>query len=287
MDDFSDKVGVITGAASGIGRSLAEYGAGAGMKLVLADVEAEPLFSLASEMKAGGIDVTAVVTDVSKVEDVRDLVRKTTDAYGRADLLFNNAGVAGGGALWEGTLNDCRWIINVNLWGTIFCIREFVPLMIGQKTPCHIVNMASMAGVITYHPSSLYHLTKHGVVALSEQLHHDFTIRGLPINVSVACPGFVNTRLIDAERNRPADLMNDPAGAPGMPEDDEMAAAFRKLLADGMPPATVADIVFRAIRGEQFYIFTHPEVIALIQSRMTDMLEGRNPVLPPPPEVNS
>lgn len=280
MKEFKDKVAVVTGAASGIGRALAEQCHERAIKIVMADVEAAALSAAEREIAAAGGDVLAVVTDVSKDDDVRALAGQTLDRFGRVDLLFNNAGVAAGASLWDSSLNDCKWVIDVNLWGVIHCVRHFVPVMLDQESPCHIVNTSSMAGVATYHPSALYHLTKHGVVALSEQVHHDLALRGSQIKVSVLCPGFVNTNIMDAERNRPQQLVNslpDTGDDPGL---KEIEAQMQAMIEAGMPPSELADKVFSAIEDELFYIYTHPEIIPLIESRMNDMRRAKNPVLP-------
>ena len=281
MKTFKNKVAVVTGAASGIGKSLARHCAENGMKIALADVEKDALSATEAGLKAAGADVTAVLTDVSVYEDVRALAQETMSRYGRVDLLFNNAGVAAGGALWECSLNDCKWVINVNLWGMIHCIREFVPLMLSGVGPGHIVNTASIAGVSTYHPSALYHLTKHALVALSEQLYHDLALRGSQIKVSVLCPGFVNTNIMDADRNRPDMYRDDPADPLSRPGTEDAEKIFADMIRSGMPPRKVAHLVFDAIKSDRFFIFTHPETAPLIRSRMEDMVGGRNPVLPP------
>jgi NAD(P)-dependent dehydrogenase (short-subunit alcohol dehydrogenase family) len=281
MKDFKNKVAVITGAASGIGRGIAERCAQKKMKIVLADVEEKALSLAESKMKAGGADLIAVVTDVSKFEDIKSLAKRTIDAFGKIDLLFNNAGVATGSSIWESSIKDCNWVIGVNLWGVLHCIHEFVPIMLRQGTPCHIVNTSSMAGLATYHPSALYQLTKHGIVALSEQLLHDLEIRGANIKVSVICPGVVNTNIMDAERNRPEKYLNDPSEVSQNPGPDDMEQAFREMMKSGMPPSVLAEIVFKAIEEEKFYIITHPEMKPLVQLRMDGIMEERNPVLPP------
>ena len=281
MRNFKDKVAVITGAASGIGRGLAEYCARQEMKIVLADVEEKALSFAESEIRSDGTDAIAVVCDVTKNDDVKSLAQKTIEAFGEVDLLFNNAGVAAGSSLWESSINDCKWVIGVNLWGVIHCIHEFVPIMLRQGTPCHIVNTSSMAGLATYHPSALYQLTKHGIVALSEQLYHDLEIRGADIKVSVLCPGVVNTNIMDAERNRPEIYLNDLFSDNRHPEPDEMEKSFREMIKAGMPPSVLAEIVFDAIKEERFYIFTHPEIKPLVKLRMDGIMEERNPILPP------
>lgn len=280
MKEFKGKVAVITGAASGIGRALADHCRKREMKIVLADVEEHALSSLDKKMNATGADVLSVVTDVAADKDVKALARKTLNKYGRVDLLFCNAGVATGTSLWDSTLKDCKWVVDVNLWGVIHCIRHIVPVMLQQGSPCHIVNTSSMAGISTYHPSAIYHLTKHSVVALSEQLHHDLAIRGTQIKVSVLCPGFVNTNIMDAERNRPEKYTNAQNDIPAFPGFEEMEKNLAKMIKSGMPASEVAEMVFSAIEAERFYIFTHPETVALIQSRMDDMIREKNPELP-------
>ncbi len=281
MKEFKNNVVVITGAASGIGLGLAKLSVEKQMKVVLADVEAEALEKAASEFTTAGADVTAVVTDVAKLEDVKNLAQKVVDTYQSIDLLINNAGVAAGAALWESTLNDCDWVIGVNMWGVINCIREFVPLMLEQNTAGHIVNTSSITGLTTFHPSALYQLTKHGIVAISEQLYHDLAIRGAKITVSVLCPGFVATQIMDAERNRPEAYRNDPSASEPNSRMEELEVIFRHMIENGMSPAAVAEKVFEAIAEEKFFIFTHPELKPQIQSRMEDILKERNPVLPP------
>lgn len=287
MRNFKDKVAMVTGAASGIGRGLAEYCAQKEMKIILADVEEKALALTESEMKSGGADVVAIVADVSKIDDVQFLAKRTIDAYGKLDILFNNAGVAAGTSIWESTIKDCRWVVGVNLWGVIYCIHEFVPIMLKQGTPCHIVNTSSMAGLTTYHPSALYQLTKHGIIALSEQLFNDLKLRGANISVSVLCPDAVNTNIMEAERNRPEKYQNDPSLAVNNPEPDPMEAAFREMIKSGMLPSELAEIVFKAIEEETFYIFPHPEMKPLIQLRMDGIIEERNPLLPPMPNQNN
>ena len=287
MKDFKDKVAVVTGAASGIGRGIAEFCAKQGIKVVLADVEEKALSIAENQIKAMGADILGLVTDVSKLDDVQSLTKRTIKAFGKVDLLFNNAGVATGSSIWESSINDCKWVIGVNLWGVIHCIHEFVPIMLKQGTPGHIVNTSSIAGLTTYHPSALYQLTKHSIVALSEQLYHDLKIRGSNIKVSVICPGVVNTNIMDAERNRPKIYLNDLSPDTQNPEPDEMEESFREMIKAGMPPSELAEIVFKAIKEEKFYIFPHPDMKPLLQLRMDAIMEERNPLLPPMPGQNN
>ncbi len=280
MNSFKDKVAVITGAASGIGLGLSTYCAQNEMKVVLADVEKEALTKAEADLTASGADVTAVLTDVANLDQVKQLAQKTIETYDRVDLLFNNAGVVAGSSLWESSMNDCKWMIDVNLWGVINCIREFIPRMLQQKNKCHIINISSMAGLTSYHPSALYQLTKHGIVALSEQLHHDLEIRGANINVSVACPGAVKTNIMDAERNRPEIYMNALSGSAQNNEPDDAEIFFREMIKAGMPPLEFSEMVFKAIIEAKFYVFTHPELSPLAKLRMDTIVNEKNPVLP-------
>jgi NAD(P)-dependent dehydrogenase (short-subunit alcohol dehydrogenase family) len=281
MKEFKGKVAVITGAASGIGLGLAVRCAREGMKVVLADIEKNALEKAQADLDpfAPGAETLTVVTDVSDPEDVQALARQTRDRFGAVHLLCNNAGVAAGAALWESSDNDCQWVLGVNLMGVIHGIRAFVPMMIAGGEPGHIVNTASLTGVSTFHPCALYHLTKHGVVALSEQLFHDLRLRKTGIGVSVLCPGFVNTRIMDSERNRPGRFRD--AGPPPETAPNEIETVFRKMVQEGMPAAQVADLVFKAILEDKLFIFTHPETRAHIRSRMEAMLGERNPMIPP------
>jgi NAD(P)-dependent dehydrogenase (short-subunit alcohol dehydrogenase family) len=278
MKEFKGKVAVVTGAASGIGRAIAERLAGEGMKVVLADVEQESLSKAAAEMKAGGASVMAVPTDVSKGKDVETLARKTMEAFGAVHVLCNNAGVAVGGLCWERTAADWEWGLGVNLWGVIHGIRVFVPIMLAQGTEGHVVNTASMAGLVSMPLSSIYNVSKHGIVTLSETLHHELTLSGAKLKVSVLCPGWVNTQLMDSERNRPAELLNDQEPGPTV---EAFKETVRGLLVAGLTPEAVADHVFNAIRDEKFYILTHPDMKEAIRTRMEGILEERNPTFDP------
>jgi len=279
MKDFKDKVAVITGAASGIGRALADRCVQEGMKAVLADVEAEPLATAEASLKAFGATVLAVQTDVSQVRDVEALAQKTMEAFGAVHVLCNNAGVGTEAAVWESTLAEWEWVVGVNLWGVVHGVRVFVPLMLAQDAECHIVNTASMAGLISGPGLGAYKVTKHGVVTLSETLHHELAERGAKVKVSVLCPGIVNTRIMESARNRPGDLS--PTGPRG-PASEERWEALSRLVPAGMPAAQVADAVFEALRKDRFYILTHPEGKEAVRTRMEDILQERNPTPPGP-----
>ena len=272
---------VITGAASGIGRALAERCVQEGMKAVLADVEVQALTKTEADMKAAGARVLAVPTDVSQAKDVEVLAHKTLDAFGAVHVLCNNAGVVvgTGTSIWESTIADWEWVMGVNLWGVIHGMRVFVPIMLAQDTACHIVNTASMAGLISHPGSGVYMVTKHGVVTLSETLYHELVQRGANVKVSVLCPGFVTTRIMEAVRNRPVHL---PATQPLSPAYAARRDAMRQGVQAGMPPAHVAEAVFKALRADKFYILTHPEYKERVRTRMEDILQDRNPTPPGP-----
>ena len=276
MKEFRDKVAVITGAASGIGRALAQRLASEGMKIVLADVETAALEQAARELEAAGAPALAVRTDVSKAEEVERLAQAALDKFGAVHVVCNNAGVAMSAPTWMNTVADWQWVLGVNLWGVIHGVRVFTPILLSQGVAAHIVNTASMAGMICGPGASAYNVTKFGVVALSETLHHELSMLGAPVHVSVLCPGFVNTRILDATRNRPVALGDT---APAMPGADEMEQMARQLIAAGTPPSAVADIVFDAMRAERFYIFPHPQWKQYIRARMEDILEERTPTL--------
>jgi NAD(P)-dependent dehydrogenase (short-subunit alcohol dehydrogenase family) len=278
MKEFKGKVAVITGAASGIGRAIAERCVSEGMKVVLADIEEANLTKAETELKTAGGSVLSVRTDVSKRSDVERLARQALDAFGQVHLLFNNAGVAVGGAPWEATWNDWEWVIGVNLWGVIHGVKVFTPLMLAQNTECHFINTSSAAGLIVGGGLAPYAVTKHAVVALSESLYLTLQQRNSLVKVSVLCPGLVRTNIANAERNRPAELRNEAVTM--TPEMQAGRAAFAAALEASMPPLQVADVVFDAIKKEQFYILPHPEWIEAIQLRTEKLLRMENPQSP-------
>ena len=277
MEEFRDRVAVVTGAASGIGRALAERFAAAGMKVVLADVEQGALAAAERALASSGARVLAVPTDVSKASDVEALAQRTLEAFGAVHVVCNNAGVSVGGLAWEVTLADWEWILGVNLWGVIHGIRTFVPILLRQGEEGHVVNTASMAGLLSGPGIAPYNVTKHAVVTLSEALHHELAVAsGGKVKVSVLCPGWVNTRILDADRNRPASL---GAATPVRPELTAVREQVRQLLQSGLAPAAVAEHVFAAVRDGRFYILTHPQWKPAIRTRLEDILEERPPTL--------
>jgi NAD(P)-dependent dehydrogenase (short-subunit alcohol dehydrogenase family) len=281
MKEFKDKVAVITGAASGIGWGLAERCAREGMKVVLADVEGPALKEAEKALKAGGADVLAVLTDVSRLSDVETLAQTTISAYGGVHLLFNNAGVQTSAStrrpLWENTLADWEWMLRVNLWGVIYGIKTFVPIMLRLNTACHIVNTSSMAGLIAEPELVIYSVTKAGVIKLSEGLYLQLKRRDSLVGVSVLCPAFVSSRLGDAERNRPGQFQ-DRNEASQPTERPSLIKQFGNVAV--LSPEQCAEIVFKAIRQDTFYVFTDPLVAALFKQRADNILTGKNPQLP-------
>jgi NAD(P)-dependent dehydrogenase (short-subunit alcohol dehydrogenase family) len=280
MKEFQGRVAVITGAANGIGRALADRCAREGMKVVLAGINAINLARAEHELRASGATVLSVPADVSKADDVDALARKTLDAFGAVHLLFNNAGVETGAvtSVWENTLADWEWVIGVNLWGVIHGIRSFVPMMLQQGTEGHIVNTASVAGLISGQRLGIYKVTKHGVVSLSETLCFQLKQMNAKIGVSVLCPGWVKTRILDSARNRPFDLSN-PTSDRRMSQEAE--AAWKNMVhsvEEAITPQQVAERTVEAIRNDQFYILTDPHVWKpMIRKRMEDILQERNP----------
>ena len=283
MKEFKDKVAVITGAASGIGLGIAKRAVKEGMKVVLADIEEKSLSQTEKELKALGGTVISVLTDVSKVEDVEKLARKTLKAFGEVHLLCNNAGVAASGLLWETQITDWKWVIDVNLFGVIHGIRVFVPIMLKQDNECLIVNTASLEGLISESPGNgIYAVTKHGVVALSEVLIEELKILNSKINVSVLCPGFVSTKIADSERNRAPEMCG-PDYEPALdkfcrthPELKQFTDMFIKAIEEGLSPDKAGDIVFEAIKNEFSYILTDASFMykKLVKKRMEGILEA-------------
>ena len=278
MQEFQGKVAVITGAASGIGRGIAERCVNEGMNVVLADINEDSLNKAEAELSALGGTMIAVKTDVSKRCDVELLADRAMNAFGQVHLLFNNAGVTAGGVPWEASWNDWEWVIGVNLWSVIHGVKVFTPLMLAQNTESHIINTSSLAGLIVGAGSAPYAATKHAVVALSESLYLSLQEQNSLVKVSVLCPGLVRTNIVDAERNRPEDLCDEPVSR--TPEMLARQAAFKAAIEASMSPRQVADIVFDAIRAEQFYILPHPEYAEVIQLRTDKLLRLENPVSP-------
>ena len=267
------RVAVITGAASGIGRGLAERFAAEGMRVVIADVAEDPLGELEADLKTKGTTVLAVKTDVSNAEEVENLAARTLDTFGAVHILCNNAGVVCSRPIWEHTLADWEWVLGVNLWGVIHGIRAFVPRMLAQEAACHIVNTASILGLVGGSGEGIYKVSKHGVVVLSETLADELAQKGANIQVHVLCPGWVRTGILDSARNRPDILQNPRAETPPRQQIIGGSQNASAEMAAGLSPAEVADHVYKAIQNGTFYIHTHPEHKAWIRERMARILE--------------
>jgi NAD(P)-dependent dehydrogenase (short-subunit alcohol dehydrogenase family) len=271
MEDLQGKVAVITGGASGIGRAVADRAAAEGMKLVLGDVEEGPLKEAVHDLTGTGAETLGVVTDVSDAASVRALWDAALNRFGAVHLVHNNAGIGLGGPIWEIREEDWRWIIGVNLWGVIHGVRTFAPLLIEQGEG-HIVNTASIAGLIAAPFLGPYNATKQAVVAISETLIKDLQSVGSPVGVSVLCPGFVQTRIADSERNRP-----DWAPTGDVEGAGELRDLVQEMVDGGITPAAVADRVIDAVRTDTFYILTHPELDAAVTTRFEDIMLRRAP----------
>jgi NAD(P)-dependent dehydrogenase (short-subunit alcohol dehydrogenase family) len=267
MDDLGGKVAVVTGAGSGIGFALATALAAEGMKVAIADVEEPALAEAEAELREGGAEVLAVRTDVSDAGQVEALASATFERFGTAHVVCNNAGVGGGGQLWELTLADWQWVLGVNLWGVIHGIRAFVPRLVEQGEG-HVVNTASMAGLVSAPMMGPYSVSKYGVVSLSETLAAELELAGSEVGVSVLCPGWVNTRIAEADRNRPESLRNPEAGEV-TEEGRQMIANF---LASGVAPADVAAIVVAGIKQRTLYLLTHDMWNDLATARLERIL---------------
>jgi NAD(P)-dependent dehydrogenase (short-subunit alcohol dehydrogenase family) len=280
MKNLTGKVVVITGGASGLGREFANTACERGMKIVLADVEGNTLEQAATELRAQGAEVLSMLCDVRKGPQVQALADAAMKRFGAVHLVFNNAGVGSGGLIWENTEADWEWVLGVNLWGVIHGVRIFTALMLelAQKDPSfegHIVNTASMAGLLNAPTMGVYNVSKHAVVSLSETLYHDLQLVEAPIGASVLCPYFVPTGISQSHRNRPADVKMD-----ARPTISQMAAQAmtQKAVESGKVSAKqVAQMTFDAIADGQFYIYSHPDALAGVAERMDEIVHHRNP----------
>lgn len=269
MDSFEGRTAVVTGAASGMGRAFAERFGALGMNVVLADVEEPRLAEVAASMRESGAEVLPVVTDVGAGESVDALAAKAFDTFGAVHVLCNNAGVGGGGPIAELTTNDWKWVIDVNLWGVVHGLRAFLPTMLESGEEGHIVNTASVAGMLAGPGMGPYNATKFAVVAITETLHAELAASGSPIGASVLCPGLVNTDIMNSARNRPAALSSRAIAG-----DPERAAEFKKMLESGHQPADVALMVERGIREKRLHIFTDQQFLPMFEARVQGIVDA-------------
>jgi NAD(P)-dependent dehydrogenase (short-subunit alcohol dehydrogenase family) len=277
MNEFKDKVAVITGAASGIGKAIAEKFGLEGMKIVLADIEKEVLSQTKKNLIELGIEAEAVITDVSKIDDVRALAQKTIEDFSAVHILINNAGVGFAGesssTLWDSSLSEWQWVLGVNLWGVINGIQIFVPIMLQQNFQSYIINTSSIAGLINPQPGAgIYSITKHAVLALSESLQADLTLVDNKIRILALCPGFINTNITESERNRPDD---DDYHKPINPRLDTIKKMYNQIISNGISPKIVAEKVFLALNEERFYIPTdsHSFIRTQVRTRFNKILQ--------------
>lgn len=277
MQNLQGKVAVVTGAASGIGLAMAHRFARAGMKLALSDIEGDALDEAAGRLRETGCEVATQVADVSDAAAIEALRDLTLDVFGGVHVLCNNAGVGGGaGPLWTLTQKDWDFTLGPNLHGVIHGIRIFGPILVDQNEG-HIVNTASMAGLVALGNMGPYNVTKYGVVALSETLFEDLRNANSDVGVSVLCPAFVKTRIWDSERNRPEALKNE---TPDGEATHERASLLRAVIESGLDPAIVADAVHDAILEKKLYVLTHAATRRYVEKRMRHIIEGTNPTPP-------
>jgi NADP-dependent 3-hydroxy acid dehydrogenase YdfG len=278
MQELNNKVAVITGAGSGFGREFARLAHAKGCKLVLADIQIDALNETAQELEKLGAQVVALRTDVAKASDVERLTQTAVKKFGAIDLAFNNAGVGSGGLVWENSLKDWEWVMGVNLMGVVHGIHYMTPIMLQQNRQAHIVNTASVAGLLSAQLMGIYNVSKHSVVALSETLFQDLRTVNAKIGVSVLCPAFVPTGIHQSHRNRPESLQT--GLAPTASQTAAQKASEKAVTSGRMTAPQVAVQVFEAIANNQFYIFTHPKIMASVALRHEDIALARNPTDP-------
>ena len=281
ISDFKGKTAVLTGAGSGFGLECARIGARLGMQLVLVDVQQDALDKAAAEMTQAGAQVLARRVDVSKADQMEALAQAVAQRFGAPHFVFNNAGVGAGGLVWENTIADWDWVLGVNLWGVIHGVRLFTPMMLeaAKKDPAwqgHIVNTASMAGLLTPPNMGIYNVSKHAVVSLTETLYQDLRLVTDQIGASVLCPYFVPTGISQSHRNRPGELA---AAKPTKSQLIGQAMSDKAVGSGKVTAAEVAQKVFDAIGADQFYVFSHPtpKALANVTSRMEAIVQIRNP----------
>jgi NAD(P)-dependent dehydrogenase (short-subunit alcohol dehydrogenase family) len=282
MFDFNAKTAVLTGAGSGFGLECARIGARLGMNLVLVDVQQDALDQVSAELQAAGAQVLALRVDVSSAEQMEALGKAVQERFGAPHLVFNNAGVGSGGLIWENSVKDWEWVLGVNVMGVVHGVRVFTPMMLeaAAHDPAwrgHIVNTASMAGLLNPPNMGVYNVSKHAVVSLSETLYQDLGLVTDQVSASVLCPFFVATGINQSHRNRPAALSG---GKPTRSQIIQQAMTSKAVTSGKVTAADVAQKVFDAVAARQFYIYSHPKAISSVQTRLEDILQARNPTDP-------
>ena len=279
ISNFKGKTAVLTGAGSGFGLECARIAAHNGMNVVLVDVQKDALDAAKTELEAKGIQVMARLVDVSNAAQMQALANDVQQQFGAPHFVFNNAGVASGGLLWENTEADWQWVLGVNVWGVIHGVRLFTPMMLDaakkdSSYQGHIVNTASMAGLLTPPNMGVYNVSKHAVVALTETLYQDLKLVTDQISASVLCPYFVPTGISQSHRNRPSTLKADK---PTQSQLIGQAMSDKAVSSGKVTAAEVAQLVFDAMAHDQFYIYSHPQALGNVQSRMEAIVQQHNP----------
>jgi NAD(P)-dependent dehydrogenase (short-subunit alcohol dehydrogenase family) len=282
IEDFKGKPAVLTGAGSGFGLECARVGARLGMNLVLMDVQQDALDAAAAEMTAAGAQVLARRVDVSSAEQMDALATEVQQRFGAPHFVFNNAGVGSGGLIWENSVKDWEWVLGVNLWGVIHGVRLFTPMMLAaaKADPAyrgHIVNTASMAGLLTPPNMGIYNVSKHAVVSLTETLYQDLKLVSDQVSASVLCPYFVPTGISQSHRNKPAELADEQATQSQL---IGQAMSDKAVSSGKITAAQVASMVFDAMRADQFYIYSHPKALGNARQRFDAIVAGTNPADP-------
>jgi NAD(P)-dependent dehydrogenase (short-subunit alcohol dehydrogenase family) len=282
IEDFKGKTAVLTGAGSGFGLECARVGARLGMNLVLMDVQQDALDAAAAEMTAAGAQVLARRVDVSSAEQMDALATEVQQRFGAPHFVFNNAGVGSGGLIWENSVKDWEWVLGVNLWGVIHGVRLFTPMMLAaaKADPAyqgHIVNTASMAGLLTPPNMGIYNVSKHAVVSLTETLYQDLKLVSDQVSASVLCPYFVPTGISQSHRNKPAELADEQATQSQL---IGQAMSDKAVSSGKITAAQVAEMVFNAMRADQFYIYSHPKALGNARQRFDAIVAGTNPADP-------